>query len=76
MTSPGEVVTVFTSPYLSAGAPSLGESKGLRSNFQIDSSNISIIPNNFYTKGPINKINLFHLYRLELKRCKMHYYIL
>ena len=29
MTSPGEVVTVFTSPYLSAGAPALGEAKGL-----------------------------------------------
>ena len=29
MTSPGEGVTVFTSPYLSAGAPALGEVKGL-----------------------------------------------
>ena len=29
MTSPGEGVTVFTSPYLSAGAPELGEAKGL-----------------------------------------------
>ena len=29
MLSPGEGVTVFTSPYLSAGAPSLGEAKGL-----------------------------------------------
>ena len=29
MTSPGEVVTVFTSPYLSAGAPAQGEAKGL-----------------------------------------------
>ena len=29
LTSPGEGVTVFTSPYLSAGAPSLGEAKGL-----------------------------------------------
>ena len=29
MTSPGEGVTVFTSPYLSAGAPALGEAKGL-----------------------------------------------
>ena len=29
MTSPGEVVTVFTYPYLSAGAPALGEAKGL-----------------------------------------------
>ena len=28
-TSPGEGVTVFTSPYLSAGAPALGEAKGL-----------------------------------------------
>ena len=28
LTSPGEVVTVFTSPYLSAGAPALGEAKG------------------------------------------------
>ena len=27
--SPGEVVSVFTSPYLSAGAPALGEAKGL-----------------------------------------------
>ena len=29
MTSPGEGVTVFTSPYLSAGAPALGKAKGL-----------------------------------------------
>ena len=29
LTSPGERVTVFTSPYLSAGAPALGEVKGL-----------------------------------------------
>ena len=29
MTSPEEGVTVFTSPYLSAGAPELGEAKGL-----------------------------------------------
>ena len=29
MTSPGEGVTVFTYPYLSAGAPAFGEAKGL-----------------------------------------------
>ena len=29
LTQPGEGVTVFTSPYLSAGAPALGEAKGL-----------------------------------------------
>ena len=29
LTSPGEMVSVFTSPYLSAGAPALGEAKGL-----------------------------------------------
>ena len=29
LTSPGEGVTVFTSPYLSAGTPAQGESKGL-----------------------------------------------
>ena len=29
LTSPGEVVTVFTYPYLSAGAPAQGEVKGL-----------------------------------------------
>jgi len=29
LTSPGEVVTVFTYPYLSAGAPEPGEAKGL-----------------------------------------------
>ena len=29
LTSPGEVVSVFTSLYLSAGAPALGEAKGL-----------------------------------------------
>ena len=28
LTSPGEVVSVFTPPYLSAGAPALGEAKG------------------------------------------------
>ena len=34
LTSPGEGFTVFTSPYLSAEAPALGEAKGLY-NFQI-----------------------------------------
>ena len=29
LTSPGEGVTEFTSPNLSAGAPALGEAKGL-----------------------------------------------
>ena len=29
LTSPGEGSTVFTSRYLSAGAPTLGEAKGL-----------------------------------------------
>ena len=29
LTSPGEVVSVFTSPYLSKGAPALSEAKGL-----------------------------------------------
>ena len=29
LTSPGEGVNVFTSLYLSAGAPALGEAKGL-----------------------------------------------
>ena len=29
LTSPGEVVTVFAYPYLSAGAPAQGETKGL-----------------------------------------------
>ena len=29
LTSPGEMVSVFASPYLSAGAPALGEAKGL-----------------------------------------------
>ena len=29
LTSPGEVVSVFTSPHLSTGAPAQGEAKGL-----------------------------------------------
>ena len=29
LTSPGKVVTIFTYPYLSAGAPALGKAKGL-----------------------------------------------
>jgi hypothetical protein len=29
LTSPGEGVTIFTSPYFSAGAPERGEAKGL-----------------------------------------------
>ena len=33
LTSPGEVVTVFTYPYLNAGAPALGEAKGLIKDF-------------------------------------------
>ena len=35
MTSPGEGVTVFTSPHLSSGAPVLGEAKGLRAIYNI-----------------------------------------
>ena len=31
LSSPGEVVSVFTSLYLSTGAPALGEAKELRS---------------------------------------------
>ena len=45
-TSPGEGVTVFTSPYLSAGAPAQGEAKGLifcRLYYQKDSSKIQYI---------------------------------
>ena len=30
LTSQGEEVTVFTSPYLSAGAAALGDAKGLK----------------------------------------------
>ena len=40
MTSPREGVTVFTSPYLSAGAPALGEAKGLIQNIYINFINI------------------------------------
>ena len=29
LTSPGEVISVFTSPYLNAGVPVIGEAKGL-----------------------------------------------
>ena len=36
LTSPGEMVTVFTSPYLSAGALALGEAKGLINNININ----------------------------------------
>ena len=36
LTSPGEGVTVFTSPYLSAGAPALGEAKGLKQEQIVD----------------------------------------
>ena len=44
LTSPGEVVSVFTSLYLSAGAPALGEAKGL-----IDKSKYYIyIENQFF----------------------------
>ena len=35
LASPGEGVTVFISPYLSAGAPALGEAKGLMGYFMI-----------------------------------------
>ena len=34
LTSPGEGVTVITSPYLSAGAPAFGEAKGLMVNLK------------------------------------------
>ena len=53
MTSPGEEVTVFISPYLSAGAPTLGEAKGLiqlKINYWINKIFkliISIIKNDF-----------------------------
>ena len=40
LASPGEVVSIFTSPHLSAGAPALGEAKGLINNFKIIKINI------------------------------------
>ena len=45
MTSPGEGVIVFTSPYLSAGAATLGEAKGLIN-----------LEKNYKNKDEINKI--------------------
>ena len=39
MTSPGEGVTVFTPPYLSAGAPALGEAKGLNEINELNEKN-------------------------------------
>ena len=41
LTSPGEGVTVFTSPYLSAGAPALGEVKGLINIFSLKIINLN-----------------------------------
>ena len=49
MTSPGEGVTVFTSPYLSAGAPAQGEAKGLIHEF-------FCFPEMFYN---LNDLSLF-----------------
>ena len=52
LTSPGEVASVFTSPNLSAGAPALGEAKGLKlifGNFSIFQKKIMIeLATNFY----------------------------
>ena len=42
LTSPGEMVSVFTSPYLSAGARALGEAKGLIKYLSERSFNIPI----------------------------------
>ena len=50
LTSPGEGFTVFTSPYLSAGAPALGEAKGLniyKPNINLKLINFLIILINF-----------------------------
>ena len=53
LTSPGEVVSVFTSPYLSAGAPALGESKGLMNDNREVFKNI----NKYYVTDYISNSN-------------------
>ena len=52
MTSPGEGVTVFTSPYLSAGAPALGEAKGLIYRGARDGSESKTFHNKCDNQGP------------------------
>ena len=61
MASPGEEVTVFTYPYLSAGAPARGEAKGL-----IEGSNNYI--NNCYEK------NLYEYNGKCISQCPNGYY--
>ena len=60
LTSPGEGVTVFTSPYLSAGAPVLGEAKGLKelnlSNF--NTNNVTDMKSMFSGCSSLKELNL------------------
>ena len=49
LTSPGEGVTVFSSPYLSAGAPALGEAKGLIPPFKF-------LKKNCFSKGDYREV--------------------
>ena len=60
MTSPGEGVTVFTSPYLSAGAPAQGEAKGLiKDEKEIKTIDLRIKRNTYFNKD--NDIILIEL---------------
>ena len=61
MTSPGEVVTVFTSPYLSAGAPAQGEAKGLIPEF-------FCFPEMFYN---LNDLSLSEAFDEKMKQTKL-----
>ena len=57
MTSPGEEVTVFTSPYLSSGAPTLGEARRLRKITSASENEIEI-DKNLTIKNPQEKKDL------------------
>ena len=63
MTSPGEVVSVFTSPYLSAGAPSLGEAKGLieLNLYNFNTDNVTNMSSMFSACSSLKELNLNNL---------------
>ena len=74
LTSTREGVTVFTSPYLSAGAPALGEAKGLNKKIYIYLENIFRL-GDYFELHDIFIIILYNKFSAPLKLNKLKYFL-
>ena len=71
MTSKGEVISVFTSPNLSAGAPALGEAKGLKDESERYKKAIDDFEIKIYEEYSIEKI--YEIYKLQFNQNSIIY---